>query len=230
MTLADTYIDASKYELATKLFQEILAKYPDQPYAYAKLGTIYIEKKDYKQAFYYLNESLKIDPFQIIALNYMAKIYDDQKDAHKTIEYINKSLSINLNQPETLNTLATVYYSQGEVYKAIETWEKVLEFTPDDTSANNNVAWTRATNKDKKLRDPSRAVVLAQKACRLTEYKDPSMLDTLSAAYASAGNFTKAVETAEQGIRLAESTGNTTLASKLRKRLSLYKKSRAYIE
>ncbi len=48
-------------------------------------------------------------------------------------------------------------------------------------------------------------------------------MDTLAAAYAAAGRFGEAVETAEKALVLAESANQQQLAEAIRKRLELYK-------
>jgi hypothetical protein len=55
-------------------------------------------------------------------------------------------------------------------------------------------------------------------------------VDALAAAYAVAGRFTEAIETAEKAINLAESTGRKDLAGEIRKRLRLYQAGRPYFE
>ena len=54
------------------------------------------------------------------------------------------------------------------------------------------------------------------------------MLDTLAAAYAEAGRFDAAVETAERARTLAKSAGHAEQAQKLEMRLALYRARRAY--
>jgi hypothetical protein len=48
------------------------------------------------------------------------------------------------------------------------------------------------------------------------------VLSTLAAAYAETGNFSKAVETAQRALALAESQSNGAQADLIRSRLALY--------
>jgi hypothetical protein len=52
----------------------------------------------------------------------------------------------------------------------------------------------------------------------------PEFLDTLSAAYAEAGNFPQAIATAERALGMAEKVAKTRLAEGLKTRLTLYRK------
>jgi len=56
------------------------------------------------------------------------------------------------------------------------------------------------------------------------------MLDTLAAAYAEAGRFAEAIQTAEEAVRLAAEAGNGTLARQIRSHLELYKDGKPYRE
>ena len=66
------------------------------------------------------------------------------------------------------------------------------------------------------------AVELAQRANRLTGDKNPLLLRTLAAAYAEAGRFSEAVETAQRALQLAGVQSNTALADDIRSQIKLY--------
>jgi hypothetical protein len=67
-------------------------------------------------------------------------------------------------------------------------------------------------------------LLLAQKACAVTEEKNPLCLDTLAAAYAAQGKFKEATEIANKAYNLALSLNLTKLAEEIRKRLDMYRK------
>jgi tetratricopeptide (TPR) repeat protein len=92
----------------------------------------------------------------------------------------------------------------------------------------NSLAWLLATHKEDKLRGPEEAIRLAERACELTNYKDAGIVDTLAAAYASAGRFSDAAATAEKALKLIEPTGDTERAQNIKKRLQLYKRGQGY--
>ena len=64
------------------------------------------------------------------------------------------------------------------------------------------------------MRNGREAVELAQRACKLTDDKQPQLLGTLAAAYAEAGRFPEAVATAEKAAALAEEGKQTELAAR----------------
>ena len=71
---------------------------------------------------------------------------------------------------------------------------------------------------------------LAERACKLTDNRVATYLDTLGAAYAAAGRFGDAVGMAQKAIQLADSTAQTQLVTKIETRLELYRADRAYHE
>ncbi len=56
------------------------------------------------------------------------------------------------------------------------------------------------------------------------------LLDTLGAAYASAGKFAEAKATAEKALNIAKSSGKEDLAGKIQKRIKLYEAGQPYRE
>jgi tetratricopeptide (TPR) repeat protein len=94
----------------------------------------------------------------------------------------------------------------------------------------NNLAWLITVHPEIKNRDTNEAIRLAGRACELANYKDLEFLDTLAAAYASAGQFDKAAETVRKAIPLAQTANQTDLVNDLSKKLQLYESGQAYHE
>jgi hypothetical protein len=92
------------------------------------------------------------------------------------------------------------------------------------------LAWILATRPGVPARDSSEAIRLAERAADLTSRQDVIVLDTLAAAYASAGQFERAVTTAERAAALATAERNGDLAQHVRKRIELYRGGKPYVE
>jgi tetratricopeptide (TPR) repeat protein len=97
-------------------------------------------------------------------------------------------------------------------------------------SAYNNLAWLLATCPDASVRDGAKAIELAQQAVKLSGGKDPGFLDTLAAAYAEAGHFFQAVETARKALVLAKQQKQQLLVHSLRARIALYEAGKPFRE
>jgi hypothetical protein len=66
----------------------------------------------------------------------------------------------------------------------------------------NSLAWYLATTPDERLRNPQRSLELAKRVCEARGHADPSMLSTLAAAYAAAGDFDEALQWVERALEL----------------------------
>ena len=108
-------------------------------------------------------------------------------------------------------------------------FEKALGLNPDAVGPLAGLAWARAVAGDPGVRQPEEAIRLAERATALSNRRDPSVLDALAAAYASAQQFDKAVETAREAMQLADSMGLQGLWVDIRTRVKLYEEKQAYI-
>ena len=119
---------------------------------------------------------------------------------------------------------------QGRIGEAVQHYEAALNLKPEFPEALNDLAWVKATHPSLNYRNGTAAVELAERACRLTEQKEPLFIGTLGAAYAEAGRFEDAVKTAERAKALAAATGQKELVEKNGQLLELYRAGKPYHE
>ncbi len=117
-----------------------------------------------------------------------------------------------------------------QIELALEHQRQMLKVQPNSLIILNNLAWIQACYDDEKIRNPKEAVKLAEKACNLTHYQSAQALDTLAAAYASAGNFENATLIARKAITLAVQNNNRVWAQKVQGRLKLYQSGNMFID
>ena len=130
----------------------------------------------------------------------------------------------------THNDLGVLLVQNRDVRAGIEQWETSLQIDPDDGNALNNLAWVLATYPADTIRDGKRAIELAEKAAVLPGGEAPIVLRTLAAAYAEAGDFSNAVNTAQHALDLATKQNNTSLLATLRHEIELYQARTPYRE
>lgn len=91
------------------------------------------------------------------------------------------------------------------------------------------MAWVEATHVDAAIRNGEEAVELARKAAAQQKTDVATVLDTLAAAYAEAGRFKEAVETARRAKKAAEPIPNhDALLRGIDARLKLYESGKPY--
>jgi len=128
------------------------------------------------------------------------------------------------------NQLGLLLQKRGEFKAAIAQFQKVLELDPRHVTAYNNLAWLLATCPENSSRDGKKAVDLAQQAVQLSVGNSPEILDTLAAAYAEAGRFPKAIETARQALDLSTAQNNKPLAEVIQNQILLFEANSPYRE
>ena len=107
----------------------------------------------------------------------------------------------------------------------MDDYEHSLKLSPRLSVAQNNIAWLLATCPEATFRDGKRAVAVATRACELDGWKNPNHLDTLAAAYAEAGDFSKAAQWQAKAIALAK---GMTSGEDWQARLDLYRSGTPY--
>lgn len=148
-----------------------------------------------------------------------ARIHFGQGLAGKTNEQI----------AEASFTIASFCQLAGRQRAAIEVLRRGLEADPDAPSTRNLLAWLLATSRDESLRKPEEAVNLAIN--NFAFIGNSAFTNTLAAAQAASGEFTKAVVSAEAAILVAKEAGEPEATIKrYEERLELYKAGKPYVE
>lgn len=135
-----------------------------------------------------------------------------------------QALAIDPGLAEVQYHLGLVLEREGNLQQAIPHFREAVRLQPDWPELLQGVAWFFATCPDPGIRNPEEAISLSEHAARLTHYLNPGILDSLAASYAAAGQFEEAVSTANTAMELAHKAHNSSLVSKIQKRLNLYKK------
>jgi len=93
---------------------------------------------------------------------------------------------------ENIIRLAYLYEIEKEYSKLEEFYKKLIE--KNEAEGYNGLAWFYSTTDSKQFQKYKEALKLAIKANEITDYKNPSMLDTLAEAHFVNGEITEAVE------------------------------------
>ncbi|MGF1578242.1 MAG: HEAT repeat domain-containing protein [Gemmataceae bacterium] len=136
------------------------------------------------------------------------------------------------NYPPAQSVVARMYSRargvKRDYAKALAWYRKAA--SEGDPRFLNALAFFQATCPDEKFRNGKVALKLALQACDKTKYQDPSIIDTLAAAYAESGDFKNAVKFQHQAIDHPKAQTNAALEQEFRERLKLYQKEKPYRE
>ena len=105
-----------------------------------------------------------------------------------------------------------------------------MKLAPKNAELANLLAWILATQGGASKSEAMEAVMLAERVTQQTDHKDATNLDTLAAAYAAAGRFDDATQTAQLAVSLVPQNGSKDEVAQMRRRLRRYQKRQPYVE
>jgi tetratricopeptide (TPR) repeat protein len=227
--LGNAFFQQGRMDEAIAQFQRTLAINSsdlDVHYNYAdvhnNLGNAFLRQGRMDDAIAQFQKALAIKP-QDADIHYnLGTAFRQKGGVNEAIVQFQKALAIKPEFAEAHYNLGNAFLQQGDVEEAIAQLQKALAIKPGYMEARNNLAWVLATSPQASLRNGIKAVGLAERANQLAGGKNPVILATLAAAYAEAGRFPEAIETAQRALRLAEGQSNTALAGALQSQLKLY--------
>jgi len=197
--------------------------------AHNNLGTALAGRGQVDEAIAHFRKALDINPERADAHNNLGIALAGRGQVDEAIAHSRRALEIQPDKWAAHNYLGLVLAGRGDVEDAIGHYRKALELKPDYADAYNNIAWIRATHPDPKFRDGLEAVTLAQQALELSSSNANSM-DTLAAAYAEAGRFAEAVQTAGNALNLATQQNQHALAESIQAKIRLYTAGKPFRE
>jgi tetratricopeptide (TPR) repeat protein len=221
--------NAGRLDEAVKEYRESLQIKPEDPNALNGLGITLGQQGKLDEAIKCFTEALRIKPdFTAIHANIGYTLFL-QGNLEEAAAHLTEALRLDPNSAQAHYSLGQALVQVRKINEAITHFEEALRLEPDWVGPMNDLAWLLAASKETTIHNPDKAVRLAQRACELTNYKEPVLLDTLAVAYAATGDFGKAIETAEKALELCQSSEQNTIKEKIENRLALYKAGKPYI-
>jgi tetratricopeptide (TPR) repeat protein len=220
------FVQTSYWRDSETLFKRALAITRNNDVAENNLGIVFLGQGKLDEAISLLQAAVALRPENSPAHENLAKALIQKGEVADALVHYQKLLELQPDNIEVHNIVGTVLVQQHRIRDGVEEWQKVLAIQPDNGNAMSNLAWVFATSPDDSLRDGVNAVQLAQEAVRISARRIPLLFRTLAAAYAETGDFSKAIQTAQEGIELANSQGNQGLATELQGNISLYQEQR----
>lgn len=204
------------------LFKHALAVTTNNDVAENNLGVVFLGQGRVDEAISLLQAAVDLRPDNSPAHENLAKALLQKGEVANALIHYQKLLELQPDNIEVHNIVGTVLVQQRRVRDGVEEWQKVLVIQPDNGNALSNLAWIYATSPDDSLRDGPKAVQLAEQAMQISGRRIPIIFRTLAAAYAENGQFSEAIQTAQEAFELASRQGNSTLAAELQRNIVLY--------
>ena len=192
------------------------------------LARLFVERNARAEAISTFRQVLQLDPNHMPALLgiSLALIKSNRED--ESIAFLERALQRDATNSKAMAYFAMARLQQGNGKSAADWYRQALTVRPDWLEVLNNLAWLLSTDPDPMVRNGDEAIRLATRMCEITNYQIPGMLDTLAAAYANSGQFSKAIKTIDRASKIAKSRGQAKLLEKLTNRRALYIAGQAF--
>jgi tetratricopeptide (TPR) repeat protein len=211
-----------QYEAAIAEYGKALRLASNDPQVHNNLAFALAQAGRLDDAMTHFRKVLEINPKSVAAHNNLGNALQALGRIDEAIAEWQTSLQLNPESAPAHNNLAGSLYSLGRFREAVAHWRAGFRIDPNRLASRRQLAWALATCPEPSVRNGSEAVALAEKALQLSEGRDPAILSTLAAAYAEAGRFSEAVETAQRALVLAREQNAQPLAEALRRWIPLY--------
>jgi tetratricopeptide (TPR) repeat protein len=182
------------------------------------------------EAIEHYQQALQIEPHYAVTHMGLGDVLYRLGRTEEAVAQYQEAIRLMPELAESHFSLFAVFVQKGKFREAIEHGNEAARLKPNDPDVARLVAWVMATHDASQGGDPLRGVELAERACSLAGRRDFACLDTLGAAYASAGRFDEAVLTAREAWQLAQAAGQGAMAEEIHIRLQLYRDHRPYRE
>lgn len=213
---------------AIEHYQKAIELNPNRAEFYNNLGKLFATQGHAARAMAQFHKALEVEPDNAKVQYNLANVAFAQERWDEAVEYYQQALKQMPDSTHAHYQLGLALQCRGQYAAAIAQFQKVLELDPLHVTAQNNLAWMLATCPDASLRNGPKAVEAAQRAVQLSAGTSPQILDTLAAAYAEAGRFSEAVETARQALDLSVAQNNKALTDVIQNQLKLFQSRSPY--
>jgi len=221
--LGNALLRKGQLDEAITQYQEALQLNPDNAQARVNFGTALSQEGKLDEAITQFQQAAQIEPNNEETHNNLGAALLQKGAVDEAVAQFQQAAQIEPNNEETHNNLGAALLQKGRVAEAIAQFRQALQIAPANPKALNNLAWFLATWPEASWRDGNKAVELARQANVLAGGNDPVFLHTLAAAYAEAGRFGDAVQTAQKAIALAQAAGQQDEAGQFNDELQRYK-------
>jgi len=226
--LGQVLVNENQAEKAEEHFTIAIKGKPNAPNLNFFLGLSLVRQKKLEPAADAFRKELSIQPNHLHAHGELGKILLDLNQLQQAGKHLAAAIKIDPKVPHFHLRMARIQQRSGRVRGAIGSYRRAIELKGDLVAALSDLAWIYSTHASRDIRNSKQAVAMAKRASELAGGQAPVQLDTLAAAFAEAGQFTEAVETASKAAALADKTNDTDLAKRIRNRLSLYRAGKPF--
>jgi tetratricopeptide (TPR) repeat protein len=194
------------------------------------LAILQLSRQEFDDALKSLAQALEFDPSYYPAALRRGEYFVSQEKWDQAEESFDLAIKIApvWERYRLLTQVGIGFGSKNQLARAVAYYERALREKVTNNAAANNLAWILATAPEEKLRNPKRALELAQQ-CAAQFPDSPPAVGTLAAALAADGQFSEAAANLERAIQLARAQGMQPLLPQMEERLAAYRANKLWV-
>jgi tetratricopeptide (TPR) repeat protein len=221
-SLGNALLEQGDLDAAIGHFRQAIESNPKNHPAHYNLAIALNRQGRLDDAITEFSETLRLQPEHADAHNNLAIALLKKGQIRDAIAEWTKALQLQPNNADMHNNLAVALLQDGRGAAALAEWQETLRLQPERIGAQLSLAWILATSPDGAIRDGTRALDLAQRACQYSSDRNLMTFRVLAAAYAETGRFAEAINAAQEGEQRAETQGQPSIVRLLEGDLALY--------
>jgi tetratricopeptide (TPR) repeat protein len=230
MQLSAALMKEGQLERAVSEARRALELGPQNGLAYNVLFTCLLELQRVDQAINVARDALAVSPSDA-DLHYRFGLAAGRTGDFETAAHqFAYALLLRPNGSEIAGKLHLAVHFATQGSDAPSKLKAIASSPPDSAPLLNELAWLFATHPNAALRDGLLAVQLSERACALTERKQPALLASAAAAYAEVGKFSEAIAAARNALSLARANGDAKTAGLAENLLTSFQSNQPYRE
>jgi len=204
-----------KFDEAIGHYRAALAIDPKLAIAHNNLGILLLQKSDPAGGTAELREALRLNPTNGETMFNLGLALNQQSQWHEAADLLSKTVGPNSPDAKAHYEFGRALAHVNKTRDAMREFASALLLQPDYADALDALAWIAATDADDANRNGAQAVVMAKRACELTQNTDAEKLKTLAAARAEIGDFDGAKKTVNQALATAGNEELRTLCRQM---------------
>lgn len=211
------------------LWQRVVLEFPDNARAHTNVGQVLIAQGRVEESVAPMRAAIEADPEYALGHNELGVslgLLGMHSEARQAFE---RARTLDPAEAKAHVNLAILAIGNGKRDVALRLLRRALKLAPGSRMAAIQLAWLLATSEQGGERRARRAISLAEHGVGEGELSARN-LDILAAAYASAGDFDRAVSAALRAHGLALRDDQIALRAAIGRRLERYREGQRWIE
>jgi lipoprotein NlpI len=208
----ETALNSGDYTTSIQDYTQAINLNPKYTDALLERARAYDDKGDHNDAIQDDTALLQIDPSYKMAYNNRGYAYYEINNYPLAIADYNKAIELDPNFAMAFTNRGYAYIDSGNDTQALKDFTLAFQLDPTSSDAWEQAAWILATSPIDSLRDGRKALVYANKAGELSQWKANGAYEVLAAADAETGDYDGAIKAVNQYINTGLTGSDLTYA------------------